>query len=288
MNPSVTRIMCHAHRLSAVALVAAAMLGTTGATAAMSDGELDVPYVQTPDDVVNTMLDLANIRPGETVIDLGSGDGRLLIEAARRGGHGFGVDIDPRLVELANENARRAGLADRAEFRVQDLFDTDLGPADVITVYLLPAVNEKLLPTLLELEPGTRIVSHDYGFGSWPPDRKITVEAPDKPVNALKVSDLLLFVVPASVEGRWRGSNELGEWTFTLEQSFQQVEGTVRPSYQQPMPIEGQLSGRQLHLQAGRGVAGVEFSGEVSGDRIEGHVRDRGREAALSLRRLSD
>ncbi len=272
-------------------LASAALLGASVGAQVTTDGDLDVPYVQTPDVVVEAMLDLAQVQPGETVIDLGSGDGRLLIEAARRGGQGFGVDIDPRLVELANRNARLAGVADRAEFRNQDLFDTDLSSADVLTVYLLPAVNAKLVPTVLALEPGTRIVSHDYGFGDWPPHQKITVDAPDKPVNALKVSDLLLYIVPAPVAGRWQGQNELGEFTFDLEQSFQHLNGELRVNSQSSLPAKGELTGREIELTTGAGVTGVRFSGRVhpdDADRMEGQVEERGRQASLTLRRVAN
>jgi 16S rRNA G966 N2-methylase RsmD len=120
------------------------------------------PYVPSPQIIVSYMLHMAKVTPKDYVIDLGSGDGRIVIEAARRGARGMGVDIDPDLVAAANENAKRAGVADRAKFIQQDIFETDLSPASVVTMYLLPEFNRKLLPRLLALRPGTRIVSHDY------------------------------------------------------------------------------------------------------------------------------
>ncbi|HYL89340.1 MAG TPA: class I SAM-dependent methyltransferase, partial [Burkholderiales bacterium] len=124
-----------------------------------------VPYVQTPMEIVERMLRMAEVRPGDSVIDLGSGDGRIVIEAAKRGARGLGVDLDPGLVKLAGRNALAAGVADRARFEVRDIFQTDLSGATVVTMYLLPDFNAKLLPRLVALKPGTRIVSHDGGIG---------------------------------------------------------------------------------------------------------------------------
>src|SRR5947199_7443977 len=136
------------------------------------------------------MLALARVRPGDTVVDLGSGDGRLVITAARKyGAHGFGVDINPRLVQRSNEEAERAGVADRVKFLRQDLFKTDFHEADVLTLYLLPDVNIALRPKILaELKPGTRVVSHDYDMREWRPDAEETMPAPDKKVGMRKES----------------------------------------------------------------------------------------------------
>ena len=155
-----------------------------------------VPYVQTPMEIVERMLRMAEVKKGDHVIDLGSGDGRIIIEAAKRGATGLGIDYDASLVKLATENARKAGVADRAQFRHMDLFEADLAPATVVAFYLLPNFNEKLLPRLLKLKPGTRIVSHDGGIGEWPPDERLEMRAPEKPVGVGGLSrvthDLLL------------------------------------------------------------------------------------------------
>ena len=165
-----------------------------GGTAAQ---DLDVPFVVTPDHVTRAMLELANVKPGDFVIDLGSGDGRIVIVAARHyGARGLGVEIVPDLVEKSRDNARRAGVAERVEFREQDLFETDLSRATVITMYLLPDVNLKLRPRLQALKPGTRIVSHDWDMGDWKPDRMVTIDVPDKPYGLEKVSRLYLWTVP--------------------------------------------------------------------------------------------
>lgn len=166
----------------------------------------EVPYVQTPMPVVDAMLGIAATRPGDRLIDLGSGDGRLVIEAARRYGvPGLGVDLDPNLVALSRERARVAGVEALARFTVGDLFDTDLADATLVTLYLLPEVNLALRPRLLRLAPGTRVVSHDWDMGDWQPDRSLTVAAPDKPVGLRRESAVHLWVVPASLAGDWRG-----------------------------------------------------------------------------------
>jgi SAM-dependent methyltransferase len=169
--------------------------GMAGRAAAQLD--IDVPFVVTPDHVTRAMLDLAGVKPGDFVIDLGSGDGRIVITAARHyGARGLGVEIVPDLVDRSREAARIAGVTDRAEFRVQDLFATDLSPATVITMYLLPDVNLQLRPRLLALKPGTRIVSHDWDMGDWKPDRMITLDVPDKLYGREKVSRIYLWTVP--------------------------------------------------------------------------------------------
>jgi SAM-dependent methyltransferase len=173
---------------------ALSLLSFVCATAFAQD--TDVPFVVTPDNVTREMLKLADVKPSDHVIDLGSGDGRIVIVAAKHfGARGLGVEIVPELVEKSRDNARRAGVADRTEFRVQDLFATDLSQATVITMYLLPEVNLQLKPKLQKLKPGTRIVSHDWDMGDWKPDRTVTVDAPDKPIGREKRSQLYLWVV---------------------------------------------------------------------------------------------
>ena len=158
--------------------------------------ELDTPFVTTPQNVVDAMLDLAQVRAGDRLLDLGSGDGRIVITAAKRFGvPGLGVEIDPRLVERARQGAVREGVADKARFEIQDLFETDLTQATVITLYLLPDVNEMLKPRLMKLKPGTRVVSHDWGMRDWPAEREIVVEAPGKTVGLAKSSKLTLWIV---------------------------------------------------------------------------------------------
>jgi SAM-dependent methyltransferase len=156
-----------------------------------------VPYVQTPMEIVERMMRMAEVGKGDYLIDLGSGDGRIVIEAAKRGARGLGVDLDPSLVKFATESAAKAGVADRAQFAVRDIFETDLSGATVVAFYLLPDFNAKLLPKLLKLKPGTRIVSHDGGIADWPPDERLEMRAPEKPVGVGGVSRVELWIVPA-------------------------------------------------------------------------------------------
>jgi hypothetical protein len=169
------------------------LLAGTRASAAFSE---DVPFVVTPDNVTLEMLKLAQVGPKDHVIDLGSGDGRIVIVAAKRfGASGLGVEIVPDLVKKSRENALNAGVSDRAQFREQDLFETDLSKATVVTLYLLPEVNLQLRPKLQKLRKGTRIVSHDWDMGDWKPDKTIVVDAPDKPIGREKISRIHLWII---------------------------------------------------------------------------------------------
>jgi SAM-dependent methyltransferase len=187
----------------------------------------EVPFITTPDAVTVAMLRMAAVGPSDFVIDLGSGDGRIVITAARRfGARGLGVEIVPELVEKSRENARKAGVADRALFREQDLFKTDLTPASVVTMYLLPEVNLQLRPALLALKPGTRLVSHDWDMGEWKPDRTEVVDVPDKPIGLEKKSRVHLWIVPARVAGLWCGPKDR-RVELAIRQSFQRAEATL-------------------------------------------------------------
>src|SRR5438477_11135880 len=189
-----------------------------------------VPYVQTPMEIVERMLRMAEVRPGDSVVDLGSGDGRIVIEAAKRGARGLGVDLDPNLVKLATQNASAAGVAGRARFEVRDIFETDLARATVVTMYLLPDFNAKLLPRFLALKPGTRIVSHDAGIGDWPADETLTMRTPEKPVGIGGNSKVELWIVPAGVGGTWSSTlpQHGGDWRFNIGQHYQMLEVRAR------------------------------------------------------------
>ena len=260
--------------------------------------ELDTPYVPTPQVVVDRMLDMARLKAGETVIDLGSGDGRIMIEAASKyGARGFGVEINPLLVKRSNEAAVKAGVADRVKFLQQDLFNTDLHEANVLTLYLLPDVNLALRPKILaELKPGARVVSHDYGMGEWRPDAEETIPAPDKKVGARKESQVFLWTVPAEVEGEWIFELSSGvksrRTRMVLKQKFQVVSGSVELTGQGVVRLsEGRLRGDELRLTLPRGAVDrgpVEMVGRVTGDTLTGTLRKNGRElASWSARRRS-
>ena len=242
----------------------------------------DTPYVQTPQNVVDAMLKTAKVTARDYVIDLGSGDGRLVITAAKQhGARGFGVDLDKRLVQLANNNARKAGVADRAKFYARDLFETDLSPASVITIYLLPEVNLMARSKLLALAPGTRIVSHDYGIGDWMPDIEYEMDAPDKPVGRSKKSKVLYWVVPDQVAGRWTWQVDIGgkarQVELALKQNYQKLEAAAKMD-DRAVPVEqAKLTGRVVAVTLtlpGRGR--VTFSGQRINQALEGEMRGAG------------
>jgi SAM-dependent methyltransferase len=242
------------------------------------------PFVVTPDAVVERMLHLAQPKAGERLVDLGSGDGRIVIEAAKRGARGFGVDIDPRLVSLARENAKRAGVEALASFEVKDLFETDLRGVNVVTMYLLPEVNKQLLPRLIDqLKPGARIVSHDYDLGPWPFDEMIELPLAEKLVGPMGRSRIFLWVVPADARGRWIAElPELGgRWQFDIAQKFQIVDVDARvggPPAARQMVVRGaRVRGESLHM-AVTGLVGAKgynflFRGRLAGSGIEGDLR---------------
>jgi SAM-dependent methyltransferase len=286
------------HRNMGHLALAALLAFPTAALAQGADKDLDTPYVPTPEAVVNRMLKLADVQAGETVIDLGSGDGRLVITAALKyGAQGFGVELDPRLVERSNEAARRAGVADRVKFLQQDLFQTDFHAADVLTLYLLPDVNMALRPKILaDLRPGTRVVSHDFGMREWRPDAQESVPAPDKTVGLRKESTVYLWVVPARVAGDWKleiaSHNGVRAVPLALRQEFQVVSGSVHLRGKGSLPVSDvRLRGDELRLTLPGGVLGedpVVLVGRVAGDSLSGSVKRGEREIATwSARRRS-
>ena len=239
------------------------------------------PFVVSPDAVVERMLYLAQPRAGERLVDLGSGDGRIVIEAAKRfGARGLGVDIEPRLVELARENAKRVGVEALASFEVRDLFETDLRGVNVVTMYLLPEVNLKLVPRLLEqLRPGARIVSHDYDLGPWPFDEMIELALAEKMVGPLGRSRIFLWLVPADARGKWVSEmpQHGGRWQFDIRQKYQELDVDARAS-SGPLVVRGaRLRGEEIRLAVTGMVGGKGFNhlfrGKVAEGRIEGEVR---------------
>jgi SAM-dependent methyltransferase len=245
-------------------------------TWAWDDGT--VPYVQTPMEIVERMLRMAQVKKGDYLIDLGSGDGRIVIEAAKRGARALGVDIDPNLVRHATENAQKAGVADRTQFMVKDIFETDLSAASVVAFYLLPDFNAKLLRKLLALKPGTRIVSHDGGIGDWPPDERLEMRAPEKPVGVGGVSRVELWIVPADARGTWTSEipGHGGAWSFRVKQQYQVLDIDVAAQGRDLLVRNSRLRGEEIKII----VTGLVnnrawhhyFVGELKGDRIAGEV----------------
>jgi SAM-dependent methyltransferase len=222
----------------------------------------DVPYITTPDHVTVAMLELAAVGAKDHVIDLGSGDGRIVVTAAQRfGATGLGVEIVPELVAQSRVHARRAGVEARTRFEVQDLFATDLAPATVVTMYLLPEVNLALRPRLLALAPGTRIVSHDWDLGDWTPDRTLTLAVPQKTIGLEKTSRLHLWTVPAKVDGLWCAA---GGAALRIEQRYQVLQATLDDGPQR-RSYSGRIDGRALHLL---GSGGQPWTATVDGDQL--------------------
>ena len=252
------------------------------AAGAATANEPHVPYVPTAPNVVEAMLSIANVGPRDFVVDLGSGDGRIVIAAARRhGARGLGVELDENLVARAAGKAEQAGVGDRVEFRAGNLFVTDVSRATVLTLYLFPSVNIQLRPKLFaELKPGTRVVSHDFDMELWRPDAQVTVPVPDKPYGAPE-SQVYLWVIPANVAGSWSGSAATGsgslEFRASLGQTFQMLSGTARLGEAAGEIRGGSLRGDSLRFALDAEVAGrsvrYEFEGRVEGDAIAGKVK---------------
>jgi len=265
--------------LTGVALFALFALFSLGAQAQAGLGE-EVPYIRTPQVVVDKMLELAAVGAEDFVIDLGSGDGRIVITAAQKyGARGFGVELDARLVEASNTAARKAGVAERARFFARDLFDTDIREASVLTLYLLPEVNLQLRPRLLaQLQPGTRVVSHDWDMGEWRPDAQAVVEGLAKPVMPLRASSVYLWIVPARVAGSWSvelegaGAEQALEVEFT--QRFQEISGIAKRKGGRSLLQSAYLRGPEIRFavidETRRPSAPLYFFGRVYGDTMEG------------------
>lgn len=249
--------------------------------AGAQDGRGDVVYVPTPQVVVDAMLRLAKVGASDYLIDLGSGDGRIVITAAKKlGARGFGVDLDTYLLKIANDSAKMEGVADRARFIEQNLFETDLSPATVITSYLLPEMNLRLRPKLLALKPGTRVVAHDYAMAEWESDGDETLIVPEKEVGDPGKSYIFMWIVPARVAGRWESQITTGakpvSWQFSFEQNFQLVHGTARVGEREVKLPQFRMVGDQLAFKLevpGAGKPAIhQFRGWIKGDVIEGTV----------------
>jgi len=218
----------------------------------------DVVWVPTPQAVVDRMLDMAKVTPQDFLMDLGSGDGRTVITAAKRGTRALGIEYNPDMVELSKANARAAGVTDRAQFMKADLFETDFSKATVITMFLLPGINLKLRPKILGLKPGTRVVSNTFTMGEWQPDDKQTVDAGCDG----SWCTALLWIVPARVAGSYK----VPQGDLTLKQEFQMVSGTLNGNGR-TVPVQGKLTGDELTLTAGS----REYHGKVNGKQLELH-----------------
>jgi hypothetical protein len=216
----------------------------------------DVIWVPTPQALVDKMLDMAKVTPQDYVIDLGSGDGRTVITAAKRGAKALGIEYNPDMVELSKRNAAKESVSDKANFVKADLFESDFSKATVITMFLLPDINLKLRPKILGLKPGTRIVSNSFTMGEWTADE--TTSAKD---GCTSYCTAYLWIVPAKVEGTWK----LAQGELTLKQTFQMVSGTLKNGSDTAQISNGKLNGDKITFTAG----GAQYSGHVSGNTME-------------------
>ena len=223
----------------------------------------DVVWVPSPQTVVDKMLDMAKVTPKDFVIDLGSGDGRTVITAAKRGAKALGIEYNLDMVELSKRNAAKEGVSDRANFVKADLFESDFSQATVITMFLLPDINIRLRPKILDLRPGTRVVSNSFTMGEWMADEEGTVKN-----GCASYCTALLWIVPAKVEGTW----QLPQGELALKQNFQMVSGTLRSGNVSTPIANGRLNGDQISFTAGAN----QYTGRVNGNIMEGNVGSGG------------
>ena len=276
-------------RISLPALALVCGLFASGAGAADKSPVDAGPYVPSPSSVVSDMLRLAAVGPKDFVVDLGSGDGRIVLTAAKEfGARGFGVDIDPKLVKEANESAKLQGIADRASFTIQDLFKTDISKATVVTMYLLPNTVNMLKDKLLnELRPGTRILSHDYPLTGWLPEQYRQFDLEDKVmISGVSTTLIYLYVVPAKAEGAWTArmppalSRE--PVRLNLKQQVTRISGSARIGGKDVPLEEARMRGERLTFKLALGGNTYDFSGTVKGQTIEGSVDGGGAKGAWS------
>ncbi len=234
----------------------------------------DVIWVPTAQRLVEKMLDLASLTPQDYLIDLGSGDGRMVITAARRGARALGIEYNPDMVELSKRLAAEAGIADKAQFITADLFESDFSQAAAISLFLLPDLNLKLRPQILALKPGTRVVSNTFDMGEWSPDGTAIIEAP-----CATHCTALLWIVPAKVEGEW----SLPQGRLQLTQTFQAVSGTLSSGGTRVPISNGRLRGDEISSTVGD----VQYTGRISGNAMQGVSRSGGSTGAWSAVRVN-
>jgi methyltransferase family protein len=233
----------------------------------------DVIWVPTPQSLVDKMLDMAKLTPKDIHYDLGSGDGRTVITAAKRGAQAYGVEFNPDMVKLSERNAAKEGVAGKAKFINGDIFQTDFSHATVVTLYLLPSLNVKLRPTILKMKPGTRVVSHAFTMDDWQADQTETAEG----------RTAYMWIVPAPVSGKWQlpGAGEL-----TLKQTYQMISGVLKQGGKERI-VKGRLTGDQITFAADADPR-LEFSGRVSGGSMQGTARDPAGESKWSATRAAN
>jgi hypothetical protein len=257
------RSMFFASFLAMLAACAQAQSGKADYQPHVGQEGKDVIWVPTPQALVDKMLDMAKVTPKDYLMDLGSGDGRTVITAAKRGVRALGIEYNPDMVELSKRNAAKEGVSDKASFTKADLFETDFSEATVITMFLLPDINLRLRPKILDLKPGTRVVSNSFTMGDWAPDD--TVMAKD---GCVSYCTAYLWIVPAKVAGNWT----LGDGNLALHQTYQTVSGSVRRGGKTVPIANGKLNGDHIMFNAGGSV----YTGRVSGNSMEGRISSGG------------
>jgi SAM-dependent methyltransferase len=223
----------------------------------------DVIWVPTPQALVDRMLEMAKVTPQDYVIDLGSGDGRTVITAAKLGAKAHGIEYNPNMVALAKHNAQQAGVGDRATFVQGDIFESDFSQATVVTMFLLSRLNIRLRPILLDMKPGTRVVSNTFDMGDWKDDQRVEAKG-----NCTSYCRAFLWIVPAKVGGTWA----MGERELALEQTYQMVTGTLKTGNVVAPIRDGRLNGEEIVFTAG----GTQYTGRVKGKLMEGTTMSAG------------
>lgn len=221
----------------------------------------DVIWVPTPPELISAMLDMANLTPSDYLIDLGSGDGRIVIAAAKRGTRALGIEYNPDMVELSKRNALEEGVSDKATFIQADIFEADFSKATVLTMYLLPSLNLKLMPTILEMKPGTRVVTHAFTMGDWEPDQTASVDS----------RSAYFWIVPASAEGNWFWKTLTGNAELKITQNYQKISGTLAVDGK-VLPLNNALlQGDRISFSISESnPVQREYSGKISGNTITG------------------
>ena len=264
---------------------------TLSSAAIAQDNKTGGPFVPTPQGVVDAMLEMAEVGPRDYVIDLGSGDGRIVLTAAKRfNARGVGIEIDKDLVDGSNAEARKLGIADRVAFRKQDVLEAKIDEATVLTLYLLPGMMNMLQPKLArELKPGTRIVSHDFPLQDWKADRERVIDVPEKYGSAGNwKSTLYYWIVPAKVDGQWElRAPAVGEGALTLalQQQFQFVDGVAVNGTKRTPISGGRLEGARLTFTLPTENGPAEFHGTVDAQHMRGDVTVRGRTSSWTAMR---
>lgn len=272
------------NRLFVLALLAATLVAAPAAaqppkptfTPTVGQAGKDVVWVPTAPELVEKMLDLAKVTPNDFVIDLGSGDGRNIIAAARRGARGLGVEYNPDMVELSRRLAEEAGVADKATFVQGDMYEADISRATVLALFLLPSNLDRLVPKFLALPPGTRIVGNTFAPTDWEPDARERLESD----SCSSWCEALLWIVPARASGVWRMADGS---VLTLEQAFQRLSGTLTAGGSSAPVTNGRLRGEEITFEAG----GARYTGRIAGDTMEGTVRSGRGDAPFKASRVN-